>query len=82
MVDIHAHKCFIQPHFDEPEQKEEDEEGKKKPLPPPLFVYADIEAMQLPDRQFEPNMLCYRTHESANIVTHKGKDCVLSLIHI
>ena len=81
MVDIHAHKCFIQPHFDEPEQEEEDEEGKKKPLPPPLFVYADIEAMQLPDRQFEPNMLCYRTHESANIVTHKGKDCVNTFLH-
>ena len=81
MVDIHAHKCFIQPHVDEPEQEEEDEEGKKKPLPPPLFVYADIEAMQLPDRQFEPNMLCYRTHESANIVTHKGKDCVNTFLH-
>lgn len=31
MVDIHAHKCFIQPHFDEPEQQQEDEEGKKNP---------------------------------------------------
>ena len=36
---------------------EEEEEGGK----PPLFVYADIEAMTLPDRTFEPNLLCYET---------------------
>ena len=84
MVDIHIHKCFIQPHVGEPEEEkvdDDDSQGKKKPLPPPLFVYADIEAMQLPDRQFEPNMLCYRTHESVNIVTHKGKDCVNTFLH-
>ena len=79
MVDIHVHKCFIQPHVDEPEEEkvdDDDGQGKKKPLYPLLFVYADIEAMQLPNRQFEHNMLCCCTHESANIMTHKGKDCV------
>lgn len=79
IVDIHVHKCFIQPHVDEPEEEkvdDDDGQGKKKPLYPLLFAYADIEAMQLPNRQFEPNMLCYCTHESANILTHKGKDCV------
>lgn len=82
MVEIHAHKCFIQPAVDHPEEDDDDDDnGKKKPLPPPLFVYADIEAMQLPDRQFEANLLCYRTSESETIVTHKGKNCVCTFLH-
>ena len=80
MVEIHAHKCFIQPVVEHPE-KEDDGDGKKKPLPPPLLVYADIEAMQMPDRQFEPNLLCYRTSESDTIISHKGKDCVCTFLH-
>ena len=83
MVEIHAHKCYIQPVVEEEEEEEDDGDGQgnKKPLPPPLFVYADIEAMQLPDRQFEANLLCYRTSESVNIVTHKGKNCVCTFLH-
>ena len=82
MVDIHVHKCYIQPVVDHPEEEDVgDGQGKKKPLPPPLLIYADIEAMQLPDRQFQPNLLCYRTSESVNIVTHKGKDCVCTFLH-
>ena len=82
VVDIRTHKCFIQPHVEKESQPEMDEEGnEKQPLPPPLFVWADIEAMQLADRQFEPNMLCYRTSESENIVTRKGKDCVKTFLH-
>ena len=80
MVEIHAHKCFIQPVVDHPE-KEDDGDGKKKPLPPPIIIYADIEALQLEDRQFEPNMVCYSTSESDNIVCHKGKDCVNTFLH-
>ena len=82
VVDMRTHKCFIQPHVEKESQPEMDEEGnEKQPLPPPLFVWADIEAMQLVDRQFEPNMLCYRTSESENIVTRKGKDCVKTFLH-
>ena len=82
LVEIHAHKCYIQPVVDRPEEEDVgDGEGKKKPLPPPLMVYADIEAQQLPDRQFEPNLLCYRTSENINIVTHKGKNCVCTFLH-
>ena len=80
MVEIHAHKCFMQPVVDHP-KKEDDGDGTKKPLPPPLLVYADIEALQLPDREFEANLLCYRTSESDTIVTHKGKDCVCTFLH-
>ena len=82
VVDMQSHKCYIQPHVEKESQPEMDEEGnEKQPLPPPLFVWADIEAMQLPDREFEPNMLCYRSSESENIVTHKGKDCVCTFLH-
>ena len=82
VVDIQSHKCFIQPHVEKESQPKMDKEGnEKQPLPPPLYVWADIEAMQLPDRQFEPNMLCYRTSEMENIVTHKGKDCVSTFLH-
>lgn len=82
VVDMQSHKCFIQPHVEKEIQPEMDEEGnEKQPLPPPLFVWADIEAMQLHDREFEPNLLCYSTNENENIVTHKGKDCVCSFLH-
>ena len=82
VVDMQSHKCFIQPHVEKESQPEMDEEGnEKQPLPPPLFVWADIEAMQLPDREFEPNMLSYRTSESENIVTRKGKECVCRFVH-
>ena len=80
MVEIHAHKCFMQPVVDHPE-KEDDGDGTKKTLPPPLIVYADIEAMQMKDREFEANLLCYCTSESDTIVTHKGKDCVNMFLH-
>ena len=82
VVDIRTHKCFIQPHVEKESQPEMDEEGhEKQPLPPPLFVWADIEAMQLPNREFQPIMLCYRTSESNIIVTHKGRQCVTSFMH-
>ena len=46
--DLRVHRCYNQPV----------EEEK-----PPLFVYADIEAITLPDRTFQPNRLCYRTSQ-------------------
>ena len=52
MEDLKEHQCFIQP-------EDEEEDG----LEPPLFVYADIEAMTMPNRQFQPNLLCYETSE-------------------
>ena len=63
--DMAEHRCHIQP-------VEEEEEGGK----PPLFVYADIEAMTLPDRTFEPNLLCYQTSQERSIIRSlKGKGC-------
>ena len=63
--DLREHQCFIQP-------VEEEEEGGK----PPLFVYADIEAMTLPDRTFQPNLLCYQTSQvGSRIQSLKGENC-------
>ena len=82
VVDIRTHKCFIQTHVEKESQLEMNAEAKEKQsLPPPLYIWADIEAMQLPDRQFQPNLLCYRTSDSNNIVSRKGKDCVSTFLH-
>ena len=66
--DMREHQCFIQP-------VEEEEDG----LEPPLFVYADIEALTLPDRTFQPNLLCYRTSEEKKDALW-GKDCCLQFL--
>ena len=63
--DLRDHRCYIQP-------VEEEEDGGK----PPLFVYADIEAMVLPDRSFQPNLVCYQTSKpNSTIQTLKGPNC-------
>ena len=63
--DLRDHRCYIQP-------VEEEEDGGK----PPLFVYADIEAMVLPDDSFQPNLLCYQTSKpNSTIRTLKGPHC-------
>ena len=74
-VQIPSHRCYIQPVDTNPPA-----EGKKDPLTSALFVYADIEAMQLADRSFEANMLCYRTSEEEEIHCHRGPDCVLQFL--
>ena len=67
LVDLAEHRCHIQPI-------EEDE------LEPPLFVYADIEAMTMPDRTFRPNLLCYQTSAEETIHSLWGEDCCLQFI--
>ena len=68
--DLRDHRCYIQP-------VEEEEEGGK----PPLFVYADIEAMVLPDGSFQPNLLCYQTSKRwSTIQTLKGPNCCKKFI--
>ena len=66
-VDLNEHRCFIQPV--------EEEDG----LEPPLFVYADIEAMTLPDRKFQPNLLCYESSEGEKNALW-GEDCCLQFL--
>ena len=78
-VPLATHHCFIQPVDTNPSA-----EGRRKkdPLSSALLVYADIEAMQLADRAFEANMLCYTTSEDAEIHCLRGSDCVLDFIHV
>ena len=70
--DLREHLCYIQP-------VEEEEEGGK----PPLFVYADIEAMTLPDRSFQPTLLCYQTSKpGSTIQTLRGTNCCAQFIKV
>ena len=82
LVEVQTHKCFIQPIIPQETSESDDEEDSDTPPPlPPAFVYADIEAMQLPDRSFQANLLCYQLNESDEIVSLKGDDCCLSFLH-
>ena len=78
VVSVATHRCFIQPVDTHPPA-----EGKreKDPWQNALFVYADIEAMQLVDRSFKANMLCYRTSEEEEIHCLRGSTYVLEFLH-
>ena len=78
-VQISSHRCYIQPVDTNPPA--EGTRPKKDPLTSALFVYADIEAMQLADRSFEANMLCYRTSEEEEIHCLRGPGCVLEFLN-
>ena len=67
MENLTEHQCYIQP--------EDEEDG----LEPTLFVYADIEAMTMPNRQFQPNLLCYETSEGEKEALW-GEDCCWQFI--
>ena len=70
--DLRDHQCFIQP-------VEEEEEGGK----PPLFVFADIEAMVLSDGSFQPNLLCFQTSKpGSTIQTLKGPTCCREFVQV
>ena len=77
-VPIATHRCFIQPVDTNPPA--EGRRKKKDPLQDALMVYADIEAMQLGDRSFEANMLCYTTSEDEEIHCLRGSNCVSAFI--
>ena len=85
-IQISSHRCYIQPVDMRPPSAREGQRNEKKkkkkddPLSTALFVYADIEAMQLVDRSFEANMLCYRTSEEEEIHCLRGPGCVLAFL--
>ena len=84
VVSVANHQCYIQPvdtRSHSGEGEEDDDSDKRDTLSNALFVYADIEAMQLVDRSFEPNMLCYRTAEEEEIHCLRGSDCCLQFVH-
>ena len=68
-ADLRGHRCFIRP-------VEGEEAG-----PRPVFVYADIEAMVLPNGAFQPNLLCYqKSKPNSTIQTLKGPSCCKDFI--
>ena len=82
-VSINHHKCFIQPVAEEEEKPEATAEGEGCMVapPPPLFVYADLEAMQNAEGVFVPNLLCYSSSEEESIHVLDGEDCTLQFLH-
>ena len=80
VVHVATHRCFIQPVDTNP-PAEGKKPRQKDPWQKALFVYADIEAMQLEDRSFQANMLCYQTAEEDEIRCLRGSSCVLEFLH-
>ena len=80
-VSIQDYKCYIQPvvENEEPEPTEEGGGCMVAP-PPPLFVYADFEAMQNAEGVFVANLLCYSSSEEATIHVLDGEDCALQFL--
>ena len=80
-VPIQDHKCYIQPvvEDEEPEPTEEGGACMVAP-PPPLFVYADFEAMQNAEGVFVANFLCYSSSEEVTIHVLDGEDCALQFL--
>lgn len=74
-VSVAAHRCFIQP------VDAEDGSDSRDKMANALLVYADIEATQMADRSFEPNLLCYRTAEEEDIHCLRGSDCCLQFLN-
>ena len=48
--------------------------------PPPLFVYADMEAMQNAEGVFVANLLCYLSSKETIIHVLDGEDCALQFL--
>ena len=79
-VSVASHRCYIQPVDAQAGEGEDDSDRKDNP-DNALMVYADIEAMQLGDRTFEPNLLCYRTSVEEDIHCLRGSDCCLQFLN-
>ena len=64
---------------EEPEPTEEGGGCMVAP-PPPLFVYADFEAMQNAEEVFVANLLCYSSSEETTVHVLDGEDCALQFL--
>ena len=71
-VDIGVHKCYIQPIVPESNRRKRQMNER---VPPPLFVYFDIEAMQ--DTGIHvPNLVCAETNEEDTSYVFNGPTCI------
>ncbi|CAH3144229.1 unnamed protein product [Porites evermanni] len=79
---IQDHKCYIQPVVEDEEPEPTEEGGGCIVAPsPPLFVYADLEAVQNAEGVFVANLLCYSSSEEATIHVLDGEDFALQFLH-
>lgn len=71
-VEIGIHKCYIQPIVPESNMRKRKMDER---VPPPLFVYFDIEAMQ--DTGIHvPNLMCSVTNEEDTSFIFNGPTCI------
>ena len=56
-------------------------EGRMVAPPPPLFVFADFEAMQNAEGVFVAKLLCYSSAEEDTIHVLEAEDCALQFLH-
>ena len=85
-VFINDHKCYIQPVVEEERDTKEpteelEGEGRMVAPTPPLFVYADFEAMQNAEGVFMAHLLCCSSTEEEAIHVLEGEDCALQFLH-
>ena len=85
-VSINDHRCYIQPVVEEgerdTEEPTEEPEGRgcMVATPPPMFIYADFEAMQNAEGVFVANLLSYSSAEQETIHVLEGEDCALQFL--
>ena len=71
-VDITTHKCYIQPIVPDSNARKRKRDER---VPPPLFVYFDIEAMQ--DTGIHvANLVCAETNEEDTSYVFSGATCI------
>ena len=80
-VYINDHRCYIQPVVEEQPEPAEEGGGCMVAPPSPLFVYADIEALQNHESVFQANLLCYSTSEEDTIHVLEGNHCISNFVH-
>ena len=69
-----AHRCYIQPIFEEQPQQQDDEDfedslqkKKEKGPPPPTLNFAPIECAFTKDQAFEPSLIYWSSEEDKDI---------------
>ena len=70
----------VDPFLACPEGQDDADKSKQPPLPP-LFVYADYEAMQNAEGEFIPNLLCYSTEEEDEVHVVEGENLTLQFLN-
>ena len=76
-IDLHSAHCRGRGGYTE----EPEGDGRMVAPLPPLFVYADFEAMQNAEGVFVANLLCHSSSERETIQVLEVEDCALQFLH-